>query len=449
MRYHLIAIGGAVMHNVAIDLKDMGHEVTGSDDEIYDPSLSRLKKHNLLPEKMGWDDDKIVDNIDLIILGKHAKADNPELLKAQSIGLKIMSFPEFITDTSTATQRICIAGSHGKTSTTSMIMHVLSKLEFDFDYLVGANLEGFNKMVKLSGADILVVEGDEYPSSCIDMRAKMLHYKPTISVITGMAWDHVNIYKTYDSYKEAFRSFLKSMDSTAVCFFDQSDEELRKMLITESFAVQRQGYLGLEIDKKGNVAFENEKYPIKIFGHHNMLNLNAALLVCQNLGISSADFFKTIAEFKGAAKRLECILKTDQLIVYKDFAHAPSKCKATVAAMRQKYPHKKIKGLLELHTFSSLSANFIPQYKGTMEGLDQAGIFYDPHAVAMKKMDPIEKNFVQESFSHENLVVFNVASDCHQFLNESLTDGTEVLLIMSSGNLAGFDLEAMIESVPK
>jgi len=440
-KYHLIAIGGSVMHNVAIDLAEMSNKITGSDDEIYEPSRSRLLTKGLLPDKMGWDSTRITEDIDAIILGKHAKKDNPELLKAQELGLPIYSFPEFVTSRSNAKKRVCISGSHGKTSTTAMIMHVLRSLKYDFDYLVGANLEGFDKMVKLSNSDILIVEGDEYPSSCLDERAKMLHYKPNIAVITGMAWDHVNIYKTYESYKNIFRSFLNGLDSDAICYYDQTDSELNYMVQNEVFPPERISYNAFELNKKNEIEVDGEKYPVKIFGKHNMLNLKAAYNVCSDLGVSKVDFFNCIGSFTGAAKRLELIFESESLIVYKDFAHAPSKCKATVNAIRSRYQNQKVKAVLELHTFSSLDKAFTPQYKNTMNEANKAYVFFDPHAMKMKNMPLLDKVEVKKHFNHPEMVIFD---EKEEFVNEILAskdDGTEVLLVMSSGSLGGLELE--------
>ncbi len=440
-KYHLIAIGGSVMHNVAIDLAEMSNEITGSDDEIYEPSKSRLLAKGLLPDKMGWDSSRINSDIDAIILGKHAKKDNPELLKAQELGLPIYSFPEFVTSRSNAQKRVCISGSHGKTSTTAMIMHVLRLLGYDFDYLVGANLEGFDKMVKLSHSDILIVEGDEYPSSCLDDKAKMLHYKPNIAVITGMAWDHVNIYKTYDAYKDIFRSFLNGLNTDSVCYYDQSDVELNHMVLNESFPPKRISYKALDLNKKGEIEFGDEKYPVKIFGNHNMLNLKAAFNVCKELGVPTEQFFKCIASFTGAAKRLELVSENENLIVYKDFAHAPSKCKATVEAIRSRFPAKKVKALLELHTFSSLDTAFIPQYKDTMDEADKAFVFFDPHAMQMKNMPLLDTEEVCKHFNHKDMLVFDNKDMFKDEILASKHDGTEVLLVMSSGGLGGLNLE--------
>ena len=435
------------MHNVAIDLKDMGHYVSGSDDEIYEPSRSRLSNHGLLPATIGWNPDRIDESTDAIILGKHARSDNPELAKAKALGIPIYSFPEFVREATSASTRICVAGSHGKTSTTSMIMHALKFYDVEFDYLVGANIKGFDKMVKLSGSDILVVEADEYPSSCIDNRAKMLHYDPTISIITGIAWDHVNIYKTYDDYKDIFYEYVKNMNKDSVCYFDQSDEDLFDMMSKKVFDTKRHGYLPYPTDKKGRLVFNNELFSIQVFGRHNLLNLKAAQLVCSDLGIKERDFLTAMSNFSGAAKRLELILDTERVKIYKDFAHAPSKCKATVEAVRSKYPNSKIRAVMELHTFSSLTPEFITHYNGAMDGIDHAAVFYDPKAISMKQMKPLNKENVRQAFGTDGLIVLDSKEALTDFMESSSRDGDDVVLIMSSGNLAGFDLNLFAESL--
>ncbi len=442
-KYHLIAIGGSVMHNVAIDLKELGHKISGSDDEIYEPSKRRLNDHGLLPASMGWDVERINSGLDAVILGKHAKENNPELLRAEALNIPIFSFPEFISGNSKAKTRVCIAGSHGKTSTTAIIMHVCKYCNLEFDYLVGAQLEGFHKMVKLSNAEILICEGDEYPSSALDNRAKMLHYKANISVITGLAWDHVNIYKTYESYKEAFRDFLNTMPKRGICFYDQSDLDLNHMMINEQFLPSRQSYLAFETTNNSEVLYNGNKYPIQLFGEHNMKNLRAAYLVCLELGIEESKFFEAIENYKGASKRLELIFNSELLSIYRDFAHAPSKCEATIDAIRSKYPKKRIKAVLELHTFSSLNIEFISNYKGTMNKADEAIVYYDEHAIRRKQMPDLNADLVKRLFDHNNIHVVNESQKLESLIRESSEDGTEVLLIMSSGTLSGIELSKL------
>lgn len=439
MRVHLIAVGGSIMHNLAIDLTDLGHDVTGSDDEIYEPSRSRLEAKGLLPKEMGWNASRITTDIDQIILGKHAKSDNPELARAQALGLSIVSFPEFVSQSTTATRRIAVTGSHGKTTTTAMIMYALKKAGLDFDYLVGAQIEGYDKMVRLSGADILVVEGDEYPSSCLDNRAKMLHYDADISILTGMDWDHVNIYKTYDDYLEIFRAYLQKGKKGDLIFFDQADPAVLDLVFKTLTKSTRIGYEPLQINKKSEVVYEEERYPISVFGQHNLKNLHAAMLACEQIGVSKIDFLIHLSDFTGAAKRLECIHRSDQLTIYKDFAHAPSKAKATAAAVRSKFQRAKIFGILELHTFSSLQMDFLAHYAQTLAPLDEVVVYFDPAQLALKRMTTLDPKKVAAAFEHPQLTVVNTAADLSKALANATQEGFEVILLMSSGNLGGID----------
>ncbi len=440
MKYHLIAIGGSIMHNLAIDLKDLGHQVSGSDDEIFEPSRSRLEEKGLLPSEIGWKAERITEDIDTVILGKHAKEDNPELQRALDLGLTIKSFPEFITQMSKAKTKIAITGSHGKTSTTAIAMFVMSRLGIDFDYLVGAQIEGFSKMVKMSGADILIVEGDEYPSSCLDNRAKMIHYDADISVVTGVAWDHVNIYKTYEDYLAIFDTYLKMRTEEDLIFFDQTDKQLLKLVAQNSYSCKRIGYFPLEVNNKGDVIWEGTAYPIKVFGEHNLKNLNAARLVCEQIGIQTEQFLGTIKDFTGAAKRLQLIPTQSGQIVYKDFAHAPSKAKATANAVRSSYKSKKIRGVLELHTFSSLSMPFIEHYRDSLSSMDEVKVFFDPHALQMKGLPDLDRAAVQQAFNHPNLEVVSDSEALKTYFSTLSSKPEDVILIMSSGNLGGVDL---------
>ena len=436
MRIHLVAIGGSVMHNLAINLSSSGHDVSGSDDEIYEPSRSRLQARQLLPAHLGWDADRITSDIDVVILGKHARSDNPELLAAQRLGLPIFSFPEFVDKNSSAVHKVAVTGSHGKTSTTAMILHALKSAGREPDYLVGAQLKGFDTMVRLSGADLLVVEGDEYPSSCIDDRPKMLHYGANISIITGVAWDHVNIYKTYEDYLGIFRSYLLQSQEGDVVFFDKTDKTLTDLVLSTECQCKRIGYEALEVDGKNNAIWEGKAYPLRVFGNHNFKNLSAARAVCELLGITSEGFLRSIADFTGAAKRLELLSENDQQIVYRDFAHAPSKVQATAAAIRSRYKHRSIGALLELHTFSSLNIEFIQHYAGSLDPLDEVAVFYDPAALKLKKMPMLSKKAVAEAFGHVKLVVLDSPEAVSSYLKKL---NTEVILIMSSGNLGGVE----------
>lgn len=446
MRFHLIAIGGAVMHNLALALKDAGHIVTGSDDEIYNPSRSRLEAAGLLPDKDGWDTARISSDIDMVILGMHAREDNPEMHRALELGLPIKSFPEFIYEMSKNKKRIVVGGSHGKTTTTSMIMHACRYNNVDIDYLVGAQLEGFNNMVRLSDADIIVVEGDEYPSSTLDKQPKFLHYRPHVAVITGIAWDHINVFPVYADYVSQFASFVKSIEAGGRLFYYGDDAELAEIATHENENILSSPYDVIEhrADRNGVslIKSDGSEVPIPIFGKFNMSNLAAAQAVCVEIGISKDDFIESIQTFKGAAKRQQILGKSDEKIVYLDFAHAPSKVTATCASMAERYGAENIIAALELHTFSSLSRNFLPEYKGAFNKIQKAMVFYSPHTIKMKRMEPILPAEVKTAFQMDELEIGHEAEDILRFLEENST-GKSVLLLMSSGKFGGIDLQEL------
>lgn len=427
------------MHNLAIDLQDMGHMVSGSDDQIFEPSKSRLAAKSLLPSEIGWNADRITPDIDQVILGKHAREDNPELKRAQELGLSIVSFPEFVSLHTKASKRVAVTGSHGKTTTTAMIMYALKKAGLDFDYLVGAQIKGYDKMVRLSGSDILVVEGDEYPSSCLDNRAKMLHYDANVSILTGVAWDHVNIYKTYEDYLQIFKDYLKKSKEGDLIFFDQADPEVLNFILDTNADCTKIGYEPLTINKKSQVVHKGETYSIEVFGTHNLKNLHAAMLACEQLGVAPSVFLECLSDFTGAAKRLEKIHESDNLIIYKDFAHAPSKAKATAQAIRSKFPKSKIFGVLELHTYSSLQMEFIKQYASTLDALDEVVVYYDPAQLEQKRMPDLDPDKVSAAFSHPSLKVANSTAQLSSLMNPSSRMEAEVVLLMSSGNLGGIN----------
>ncbi len=446
MRFHLIAIGGAVMHNLALALKDAGHIVTGSDDEIYNPSRSRLEAAGLLPDKDGWDTARISSDIDMVILGMHAREDNPEMHRALELGLPIKSFPEFIYEMSKNKKRIVVGGSHGKTTTTSMIMHACRYNNVDIDYLVGAQLEGFNNMVRLSDADIIVVEGDEYPSSTLDKQPKFLHYRPHVAVITGIAWDHINVFPVYADYVSQFASFVKSIEAGGRLFYYGDDAELTEIATHENENILSSPYDVIEhrADRNGVslIKPDGSEVSIPIFGKFNMSNLSAAQAVCAVIGISKDDFIESIRTFKGAAKRQQILGKSDEKIVYLDFAHAPSKVTATCASMVERYGAENIIAALELHTFSSLSRNFLPEYKGAFNKIQKAMVFYSPHTIKMKRMEPILPAEVKTAFQMDELEIGHEAEDILRFLEENST-GKSVLLLMSSGKFGGIDLQEL------
>ena len=384
MRIHLIAIGGAVMHQLAISLHLSGHEVSGSDDEIFDPALSNLKKYNLIQDNFFWNPDNITSEIDIIILGMHAKADNPELQKARETGIKCVSFPEFIYEHSQTKKRVVIGGSHGKTTITSMIMHVLKETGKHFDYLVGSKIRGFDVMVSLSNdADLIIIEGDEYLSSTLDPRPKFHLYKPDIAVISGIEWDHINVFPTFENYRKQFELFAEMVNPDGALIYTADDQNVYDVIQSCKNNVEKIAYSALpnKTDSgKSVVLYNNVPIEVNVFGEHNMKNMSAALEVCRQLGVADASFFASIASFNGAAKRLETIYESDNGTVFRDFAHAPSKVKATVKAVKKRNPERDLIAVFELHTFSSMNKDFLFQYKGSMDMADIPIVFFSPHA---------------------------------------------------------------------
>lgn len=443
MKTHFIAIGGSAMHNLAIALKDKGYQVTGSDDAIFEPSKSRLEKKGLLPQEMGWFPEKITSDIDAVILGMHAHQDNPELAKAKELGLKIYSYPEFLYEQSKNKTRVVIAGSHGKTTITSMILHVLNFHQKEVDFMVGAQLEGFDCMVKLTqDNDFMVLEGDEYLSSPIDLRSKFLLYQPNIALMSGIAWDHINVFKTFDDYIEQFRKFVASITAGGVLVYNEEDPEVVKVVEDAENYFRKIPYKTPEYEiNNGQVYLQTEMgdVPLSVFGAHNLLNMEGARHICRQLGIMDEDFYEAIMSFKGASKRLEKVEREDKGILYKDFAHAPSKVKAAVKAFKEQFKNKKKYGFLELHTYSSLNPAFLEQYDHAMDGLEEAIVFYSEDALKIKRMEPISPEFIKEKFKNENLKVFTNAEDLHAYWN-TLDKTNGVYLMMSSGNFGGLDL---------
>jgi UDP-N-acetylmuramate: L-alanyl-gamma-D-glutamyl-meso-diaminopimelate ligase len=449
MRLHFIAIGGSAMHNLAIALKIKGYDITGSDDEIFEPSLSRLLKYNILPEKSGWFPEKIHTGLDAIVLGMHARADNPELLRAQVLGLKIFSYPEFLYEQSKFKKRVVIGGSHGKTTITSMILHVLQTNNIDVDYMVGAQLEGFEVMVRLSeSAQWMVLEGDEYLTSPIDRVPKFLHYHPHIAVISGIGWDHINVFPTFDNYVDQFRSFIRSIEPGGLLIYDYEDEEVRK--ISKEITIRSIGYEMHPYKASGLKSFVRNSIgdliELQIFGRHNMMNLNAARFVCLEMGISDDDFYNAMASFKGASRRLELLFSGKSGSIFRDFAHAPSKVKASVLAVRQQFPELQLIACLELHTFSSLNEGFIDQYKNSIDPADIAIVFYDPHAVALKRLPEISFDRIRKAFGKEGITVFSEKKLLLDYLLGQDWRNTTAIF-MSSGNFDGINFDQFIMDI--
>lgn len=444
MRVHFIAIGGAAMHNLAIALHLKGFTVTGSDDAIYEPSKSRLLKNGILPAQDGWFPEGINKDIDAIILGMHARVDNPELLKAQELNIPIYSYPEYIYEQSKTKKRIVIGGSHGKTTITSMILHVLNFYKKDFDYLVGAQIAGFENMVRLSDAPIIVIEGDEYLASPIDRRPKFHLYKAHVGIISGVAWDHINVFPTFESYKLQFDLFIDTIEESGKLIFCEEDEVLKDLVDMHKFErdIELIPYQTPDFKIVNGLTFletSTVDVPLSVFGRHNLMNLNAARLACKEAGIETEDFYRAISTFEGAAKRLEKIAATDSAVIYKDFAHSPSKLKATIEAVKEQFADRKLIACIELHTFSSLNEDFLKEYSDTMIGADFAVVFIDEKTFLHKKMKPFSEETVLSAFAGDNLVFFNQAENLESYLSTFKFKDTN-LLMMSSGNFGGLDL---------
>ncbi|WP_456438714.1 UDP-N-acetylmuramate--L-alanine ligase [Psychroserpens sp.] len=444
MNVHFIAIGGAAMHNLAIALHNKGYKVTGSDDTIFDPSKSRLEAKGLLPETFGWFPEKIINSLDAIVLGMHAKKDNPELLKAQELDLKIYSYPEFLYEQSKHKTRVVIGGSHGKTTITSMILHVMHYHDRDVDYMVGAQLEGFDVMVKLTeDNDFIVLEGDEYLSSPIDRRPKFHLYKPNIALLSGIAWDHINVFPTYDNYLEQFSIFVDSIVNGGSINYNEEDIEVKRVVEASENTIRKLAYQTPEYRvENGQTLLETPEgdLPIEIFGAHNLNNLAGAKWICQHMGIDEDDFYEAIATFKGASKRLEKIAESPKSVAYKDFAHSPSKVEATTNAVKEQYSDRTLVACLELHTYSSLNAEFLKEYKGALNAADVAVVFYSPHAVEIKKLDKVTHEQIANAFQRDDLIIYTNPDDFKQFLFSQNFDN-KALLLMSSGNYGGLDFD--------
>ncbi|MBI9065817.1 MAG: peptidoglycan synthetase [Salinivirgaceae bacterium] len=444
MHYHFIAIGGSAMHNLAIALHKKGEKITGSDDEIFEPSRSRLLKYGILPEKEGWSPEKISTGIDAIVLGMHAKSDNPELLKAKELGLTIYSYPEFLYNQTKNKTRVVIGGSHGKTSTTAMIMHVLNKLSMDFDYMVGAQLEGFDTMVNFSDTSkIAVFEGDEYLTSPIDLRPKFHLYQPHIALITGIAWDHINVFPTFENYVSQFAQFVELIEDGGSLVYFEGDEILRKIVSESKRKIKFIPYNthSNKVEKGITTLIHgNEEIPLKIFGNHNLQNLSGALFVCKELGITENEFYNAISSFEGASKRLQLLGENSELAIYQDFAHSPSKLTATINSVKEQFPEKQIIACMELHTYSSLSKSFLKEYKGSMQMADKAIVFFSNHALELKRLQKIEKSEIFISFDKQGLKVINDTEELKKELN-FMEFNNSILLFLSSGNFGGVDIK--------
>ncbi|AUS04673.1 UDP-N-acetylmuramate--L-alanine ligase [Pseudotamlana carrageenivorans] len=444
MNVHFIAIGGAAMHNLAIALHNKGYQVTGSDDTIFEPSKSRLEAKGLLPEAFGWYPEKINNGLDAIVLGMHAHADNPELLQAQELGLKIYSYPEFLYEQSKNKTRVVIGGSHGKTTITSMILHVMHYHDRDVDYMVGAQLEGFDVMVRLTEEnDFIVLEGDEYLSSPIDRRPKFHLYKPNIALLSGIAWDHINVFPTYENYVEQFSIFVDSIVNGGSINYNVEDPEVKRVVEASNNPIRKIPYHTPDYTvQNGETILETSEgdLPIEVFGKHNLNNLAGAKWICQHMGIDEDDFYEAIATFKGASKRLEKIAQGQTSVAYKDFAHSPSKVAATTQAVKEQYQDKTLIACLELHTYSSLNAEFLKEYKGALDAADVPVVFYSPDAVEIKKLQKVTHEQIAQAFNRDDLIIYTNSEDFKNFLFTQDLEN-KALLLMSSGNYGGLNFE--------
>lgn len=453
MNIHFIAIGGSAMHNMALAMHNKGYKVTGSDDEINEPSKSRLLNAGILPTEIGWFPAKITKDTDAVILGMHAREDNPELIKARELGLKIYSYPEYIYEQTKDKTRIVIGGSHGKTTITSMILHVFKNLNINADFMVGAQLEGFDTMVKLTKeAKFAVIEGDEYLASPIDRRPKFHLYHPNIAIISGIAWDHINVFPTFEIYVDQFRKFISLIESDGKLIYCENDEVLNQ-LAKENInnSIQQVSYgIPEHTIENGTTSITNDGkiIPLKIFGNHNLMNLNGARLICNAIGISNQDFYKAISDFKGAAKRLESVRVENDFAMYKDFAHSPSKLKATVSAMKKQFASRELIACMELHTFSSLTEEFLNEYKGAMNEADKAIVYFNPHTIEHKKLKPITEEQVKNAFGRQDIITFTQSNLLVNFLT-SIQWNNKNLLMMSSGNFDGIDFKKLSETLNK
>lgn len=434
------------MHNLSIALHEKGYQVTGSDDAIFEPSKTRLEKRGLLPEELGWFPEKITSDIESVILGMHAKADNPELLKAQELGLKIYSYPEFLYEQSKNKTRVVIGGSHGKTTITSMILHVMHYHGIKVDYMVGAQLEGFDTMVHLTEEnDFIVLEGDEYLSSPMDRRPKFHLYQPNIALISGIAWDHINVFPTYENYVEQFEIFIQKITNGGILVYNEDDAEVKRVAEAATNPIRKISYSTPKYTvENGTTLLETPEgaMPIEVFGAHNLNNLAGAKWICQNMGVDEADFYEAISSFKGASKRLEKIGESKKNVAYKDFAHSPSKVAATTKAVKEQYPDRKLIACLELHTYSSLNAEFLKEYEGALDSADVAVVFYSPDAVKIKQLEEVTYEQIAKSFNREDLIIYTNPAAFKEYLFHLKFDTEAIaLLLMSSGNYGGLNFD--------
>ena len=437
------------MHNLAIALSRKGANVTGSDDEIFEPSRTRLEKQGILPATIGWDESKITKEVDAVILGMHARADNSELAKAKELGIPVFSYPEYLYEQSKDKKRVVIGGSHGKTTITSMLLHVINELGMDVDYMVGAQLEGYECMVKLSStAKVMILEGDEYLSSPIDRRPKFHLYRPHVAIISGIAWDHINVFPTFENYVEQFDVFCSLIEPGGTLVFNGEDPEVAKLGEKYGSSIKTVQYGTPEYQTTASgtrLFFEGKWYELNVFGQHNLQNLMGAMCLGKEIGIDSNTFLTAISSFKGAGKRLQKVCDKGNFTMFKDFAHSPSKLKATTKAVKEQFSDRRVVACMELHTFSSLKKEFLPHYEGAMAAADNAVVYYSPAVVEHKKLEPITPQLVLEGFGG-GVKVMTRTEEVLAFIREQNWNDS-VLLMMSSGNFDGIDYDQLGEEI--
>jgi UDP-N-acetylmuramate: L-alanyl-gamma-D-glutamyl-meso-diaminopimelate ligase len=452
MKVHFIAVGGSAMHNLAIALALKGYTVSGSDDEIFEPARGRLARYGILPETVGWDPERIHKELDAVILGMHAKNDNPELARAHELGLQIYSYPEYLYEASKDKIRVVIAGSHGKTTITSMVLHVLHHAGINADYMVGAQLEGFEVMVKLThDSKYIILEGDEYLSSTLDPRPKFILYRPHIALISGIAWDHMNVFPTFENYISQFESFIRVIEPGGTLVYCNADPVVESIALEANKELSIKPYGSLEYtinDQKVYILFQGREIPLMVFGRHNVQNIHGAWQLCREMGVDDETFLDAISSFRGASKRLQLLSGNDETAVYKDFAHSPSKLKATVEAVKELFPNRELVACLELHTYSSLNKEFLPLYKGCMEAADRPVVYFSKHALALKRLPELSEDDVRKAFADPRLRIYNDSAKMQEDLLAVDFAGKN-LLLMSSGNFDGLDLEALTGRVVK
>lgn len=436
------------MHQLAIALRNKGYVVTGSDDEIFEPARSNLEKAGILPAQTGWDAAKVQAGLDAVILGMHARDDNPELAAARRLGLKIYSFPEYIYRESRDKVRVVVGGSHGKTTITSMIMHALRENGKDFDYLVGARLEGFEYSVKITGAPLIVCEGDEYPASAIEKKPKFHFFHPHIAILSGIAWDHINVFPSFENYKEQFAIFIRKIEKNGFLIYNETDPVLTEIVGANAKNIRLLPYRMPDFSIRNGVTavrYGDRETPLEVFGGHNLLNLEAARMACNEIGIGMEDFLKAAASFKGASKRMELMKRNPDSAIYRDFAHAPSKVRATIRALKEQYPRRRLIAVLELHTYSSLNVKFLGEYAGAVDDADVAAVFFSPHALELKRLPALPTESIREGFGRKDLVIFNRQTELRDFLDRQDYHQAN-LLLMSSGTFDGMDMRGIGEN---